>query len=248
MRVHSLDLDAFERDGYLVLPGLLDARQVRALDQWADEVAAGPDVEGGIRRYNEENLSNKTLSRVEYLRPHHAGLRSLIDTDVLIETANTLLGESAVLFKDKINYKPPGGAAFEAHQDAQAGWLDYCPFQLTCMVSIDATDSRNGCLELAPGQHHRGLIGLRGEPLRATDLRGMRFVACPTAAGDVVFFGSFVPHRSGPNNSEHPRRVLYLTYNPQSAGDYYERYFADKLKTFPPDWQRLPGEAYRYRV
>ena len=37
--------------------------------------------------------------------------------------------------------------------------------------------------------------------------------------GDAIFFDSFIPHRSYPNSTEEPRRVLYVTYNAASAGD-----------------------------
>ena len=40
--------------------------------------------------------------------------------------------------------------------------------------------------------------------------------------GDLLFFDSYVPHRSGPNRSDRPRRALYVTYNRASDGDYRE--------------------------
>ncbi|MCI0635757.1 MAG: phytanoyl-CoA dioxygenase family protein, partial [Actinobacteria bacterium] len=48
----------------------------------------------------------------------------------------------------------------------------------------------------------------------------------PTEAGDVVVFGGLLPHRSGPNTSDRPRRTLYLTYNAESCGVLYTRYYA----------------------
>ena len=71
---------------------------------------------------------------------------------------------------------------------------------------------------------------------------------CPTKAGDVVYFDSFVPHRSAPNLSETPRRVLYITYNRLSEGDHRERYYAEKRKAYPPDCERDPDKVYEYRV
>jgi ectoine hydroxylase-related dioxygenase (phytanoyl-CoA dioxygenase family) len=45
------------------------------------------------------------------------------------------------------------------------------------------------------------------------------------SAGDVVFFDSHVPHRSGPNRSTPPRRALYLTYNATSEGALRSEYY-----------------------
>jgi hypothetical protein len=66
--------------------------------------------------------------------------------------------------------------------------------------------------------------------------------------GDVLFFDSYVPQASKPNLSGTQRRVLYLTYNRASDGDHRKRYYADKRLRFPPDIDRLPGVAYRFRV
>ena len=76
----------------------------------------------------------------------------------------------------------------------------------------------------------------------------MRFVAYPSRPGDVVFFDSYVPHRSGPNLTAEARRVLYVTYNRLSEGDHRTRYYADKRKSYPPDCEREPGKPYVYRV
>ena len=56
----------------------------------------------------------------------------------------------------------------------------------------------------------------------------MTFEPSPTAPGDAIFFNALVPHRSGPNRSDRPRRVLYLTYHPAADGDQRARYFEDK--------------------
>jgi len=73
-------------------------------------------------------------------------------------------------------------------------------------------------------------------------------VPVPTGPGDVVFFDSFVPHASAPNLTANQRRVLYVTYNRASDGDHRVSYYADKRASFPPDIERLPGVAYRFRV
>ena len=118
---------------------------------------------------------------------------------------------------------------------------------ITLLLSIDAATPENGCLEIAPGQHKQGLLGPKWEPLE-DELSGVEYVACPTASGDAIFFDSFIPHRSYPNSTEEPRRVLYVTYNAASAGDHRVRYYADKRQSYPPDCERADGEQYAFRV
>jgi ectoine hydroxylase-related dioxygenase (phytanoyl-CoA dioxygenase family) len=46
--------------------------------------------------------------------------------------------------------------------------------------------------------------------------------------GDVAFFGCFMPHRSGPNRTNGPRRLLYLSYNADSeGGDQREKHYEE---------------------
>ena len=60
----------------------------------------------------------------------------------------------------------------------------------------------------------------------------MAWVAAPTAPGDILLFGSYIPHKSPVNLSNQPRRIIYLTYNAISQGDWREQYYADKREAF----------------
>lgn len=242
---------AFRRDGFVHVPGFFDPAETARITAWVDEVAAWPEAPGRHMVYYEDSLSEpgkRVVQRIEDLTPFHAVFRALYREGRMAAAVAELLGEPAVLFKDKINFKLPGGDGFKAHQDQQAGWGAYASFYVTALVGIDPATLENGCLELAAGWHDRGLVGAEWTPLGEREVAGMDFVACPTAPGDAVFFDSFAPHRSGPNLTERARRVLYVTYNRASEGDHRVRYFADKRKSFPPDIERAPGKTYVFRV
>lgn len=242
---------AFRRDGFVVLRGFFDAAQTAGIAAWCDEIAAWPETVDGHMVYYEDSLNRpgtRVIQRIEDLTPFHAGFRELMTHGRLAAAAGALLGGPAVLFKDKINFKLPGGDGFKAHQDQQAGWSAYAPYFVTALVAIDEATAENGCLELAAGWHERGLLGKEWAPLDGGETAEMDFVPCRTAPGDAVFFDSFAPHRSGPNLSGRPRRALYVTYNASAAGDHRRRYFAEKRRSFPPDVARKPGETYVFRV
>jgi len=244
-------LAAFDRDGYIMLRGLFNGPMLKRLKSAVDEVAAMPEVPGRAMFYYENSVtdpSRRVLSRVEYFADFHLWLGRFLRQGELVERAGELLGAPALLFKEKVNFKLPGGQGFEPHQDMQAGWDVYGPIHLTAMITIDAATQRNGCLEIAAGQHKRGLIGEMWKPLTEAQLAGVEFVKFPTLPGDVIFFDSFAPHRSAPNLSANGRRILYITFGRAQDGDHRDRYFADKRKNFPPDIEREPGKEYRYRV
>ena len=189
--------------------------------------------------------NQRILSRMEDIEPFHTGFSQLFTTDKMQGCVSELFGKEAVLFKDKINFKMPGGDGFKAHQDVQAGWDRYASLHITALVSIDASTLENGCLQLAPGHHKQGFIGESWKPLQEDALE---YISVPAKPGDAVFFDSFAPHRSEPNRTNSARRVLYVTYNRLSEGDHRRQYYIDKRKSYPPDCEREPDKEYVFRV
>jgi len=242
---------AFDRDGFVIVRGLFSAAEARDQSAWVDDLAARPLEIGKQMTYFEDSLrepGRRVLSRIEKFAEFHADLGALVRSPRVVEPVADLLGEEAVLFKDKINFKLPGGGGFAPHQDIQPGWDRYASYFISVMIAIDPNTIENGCLELAAGHHARGLIGRRWEPLEGRELDGVEFIAYPMAPGDAVFFDCFTPHESKPNLTDHPRRNIYLTYNRASEGDHRARYFADKRKSYPPDFERDPTATYLFRV
>jgi 2-aminoethylphosphonate dioxygenase len=242
---------AFDRDGYLVVPAMYSAEEIAELSKCIDELVACSEEVGKQMSYFENSLlepGKRILSRIEKFVDYQVGLRELAYGERMLGYVSELLGEKALLFKEKINFKLPGGGGFEAHQDIQPGWDDYCQYFISVLVTIDDSNKENGCLELASGHHKRGLLGKKWEPLKDDQLSGVEFVEYPMKPGDVAFFDCFVPHQSKPNLTSVQRRNLYLTYNRASEGDHREKYFADKRKSYPPDLEREPGKEYSFKV
>ena len=240
----------FHAAGYLVVPRLFDAGEVADIRRWTDEVQGWPEVAGRHMMYFEHPAGGqRILNRMENLLPWHDGFRRLATGEKLQGACGQLFDGPAVLFKDKINFKLPGAGGFEPHQDVQAGWSRYASLHITALVSVDHATIANGCLEMAAdfggGQ---ALIGSEWEPLGAAELAGLHWRHIEAEPGDVVFFDSFIPHRSAPNHTADARRVLYYTYNRASEGDHLVRYYADKRRSYPPDIEREAGREYRYRV
>ncbi len=247
----SRELTDFSRDGFLVVRGLYDASEIHELSEWIDEIASRRPEAGKMMAYYEESLAEKgqrILSRIEKFADYHEDLRRFVQAPKMTERVADLLGGPVALFKEKINFKLPGGAGFEPHQDIQPGWDDYAPYFISVLVTVDPSTIENGCLELSAGHHTRGMIGQKWNPLTSDELCGVTFTPYPMQPGDVVFFDCFVPHQSKPNLTGRQRRNLYLTFNRASDGDFREKYFADKRKSFPPDFEREPGKEYVFRV
>jgi len=236
------------RDGYLVVRDFFGAEQTGDILRWTRELETAPELRGRHWVYHEDSLTEpgrRLIQRIENFCPFHAGFDDLIRHGALARWTGALMGGEVVLFKEKINFKMPGGPGFKAHQDQQAGWTCYAPLFVTVLVTIDPATLENGCLEIVPGRHREGLIGDEWSPLDENDLA---LQPVPTAPGDAIFFDSFVPHASKANFTDAPRRLLYLTYNLASAGDHRAQYYADKRASFPPDVERDGSTSYVFRV
>jgi hypothetical protein len=244
-------IEDFARDGILVVSEMYSRGEIARMAQWIDDLVSRPRVAGAEMAYFEDSRAEpgkRILSRIEKFADPGTPFGEAVRERRMIEAVEALLGERAVLFKEKINFKLPGGGGFEAHQDIQPGWDDYAPYFVSVAIAIDDSTIENGCLEIARGHHTRGWLGERWLPLTEKQLEGIEFEPYPMAPGDVMFFDCYAPHRSQPNLTREQRRNVYLTYNRASDGDHRSRYFADKRASFPPDNEREAGKQYVFRV
>lgn len=75
------------------------------------------------------------------------------------ELLKDITGSEYFLFKDKINFKPPGGEGFHAHYDGifrfydgaimRDGWYEYSDAFINVLIAIDDFTIENGALEVA---------------------------------------------------------------------------------------------------
>jgi hypothetical protein len=241
-------VEQFKTHGFTLLRRAFDGDAVKRFDEWSRDLVRQPEISGRHWVYRDPSLidpSQRIITRIERISPFHDGFRQL--TMALKPPVEQLLGEPALLFKEKINFKFPGADGFKPHQDAQAGWNSYADFFVSALVCFDEATAENGCLQIVENYRHKTLAKL-WEPLTEQDLAGMRWIDLPTKPGDIIFFDSYVPHASQPNLTDGMRRIYYATYNRASAGDQMERYYADKHESFPPDIDRDPTKRYVFRV
>jgi hypothetical protein len=239
---HDLASDAafFAEHGWL-LTRTLDPEGVAQLQRWVDEVAAWPDDDGDWLHHRELTDSGPQLCRTEHLIEFHDGLRQLLTTGSLLATATSLLGQPAVLYKEKINYKLVGGAGYAPHQDAPA--YPFIDVHVSCMVAVDDATVENGCLEVVDACHHELLRTDASGCIHPEVVDALRWQAVEVPAGCTLWFHSRTPHRSGPNRSDRPRRALYPTYNALAEGDLREAYYAEKLARFHEAGGRADGKV-----
>lgn len=214
----------YAEEGFVVIPRVFSAAGVSELGAEASRLLQRSDlIDSNNIRCRWQNHCDTDECRFDCFDP-------VIDLSPVCERAarnprlldliGELYGERARLFKDKLIFKPPGALGYALHQDYIA-WKSFPRSFLTVIVAIDPCGAENGATEVFPGYHQNGCMspedGMYHQlPDDAVD--PSRRVVLALAPGDVAVFSGFTPHRSGPNRSNHWRRLLYLSYNAESDG------------------------------
>jgi ectoine hydroxylase-related dioxygenase (phytanoyl-CoA dioxygenase family) len=255
MELTSSEIEQFHQRGFIVKPGFFAPDTMRKLSDWLQGMSDGPQTGGGEARYYEKSPVNgqNILVRVEhFLGAENSIITNLLVTPEATEVIARLLGEPAVLFKEKVNFKLPGCRADKLHQDQSAGWNKYGDFFITMAVAVDDNRRDNAALSfLQSGNYKKSLMAPEWQPLSQDDppySPPEEYLLIEAKAGDAIFFDSYVPHGSPPNTSGRPRRNIYVTFNRRSAGDQRRRYYDDKWASYPPNNLGQAREDSSYRV
>lgn len=103
------------------------------------------------------------------------------------------------------------------HQDAWATTFDRPPL-LTAWTALDRATKENGCVQIIPGSHKRGIVnpdhgaGFLTDDLAALHCPDHDVVYLEVEAGEVALLHNFTLHRSGVNRTDAPRRAFSINY------------------------------------
>lgn len=228
---------------YIVFRGLL-ANQVAILGKAVDEIASWPEDMSKWLSFYEMDDPTK-LSRIENFVPFHPQLAEIINGGLVSSIVEVLMGEKPILYKERINFKSPGGGSHAAHQDGvayESGSLrqfepNTTPY-ISVLIGVDAATKSNGCFEVVESwpidkldilPMERPFVYFPNFSKIAQKVEdSLTWVSIETEPGDVIFFTERLPHRSKGNLSNERRRILYGVYNPIKEGDKREKYYQDK--------------------
>lgn len=223
-------LDFFWANGYLSLPGLFTAEEVKEMSDAADEIYNSKLVNPNNIRYDfatSEKAKERVLWKIDPFHDLHPVFRrTVFDRRILDALVSIYSGREPRLFKDKLIYKPPHSHGNGLHQDYN-WWQGYPTSLLSVSVSIDPGTEENGCTVVYPRDPRLGFVGepgtLSNEHALAADPsvtpeNAVKNIAQP---GDVLIFHAFTPHEAGPNKTDNFRRQMFLSYNDSGDGEFY---------------------------
>lgn len=256
--------EQFEEQGFVWIQGFYSPEQVMILRDWSQQIAESANLLLSISQYTGQSLKSlqqtipgtlivvpernnpEKVCRAEDLLTCYPDLNQFIN-GTITSYLTLLFNEPFVMFKDKINFKWPGGGAFPPHQDFPAFEFFGPRVHITAMVCIDEATVENGCLQIAQNWKKIKASNINQEALKMGkeilpyEVGGPnhgtiqkeiceQVIWLPILAkpGDVVFFNSFVPHYSEVNQSNVSRRAMFFTFNRLSDGEYKTSYYQTK--------------------
>ena len=253
-------IDAFRRDGFVVIPDLLTPDEVDRYGEAVTRAVQERTVDDNIP-FEEKSNYQKSFVQCMNLWEDHLDVRALTFHPRLGQAAAALMGVDGVrLWHDQALYKRAGGRQTDAHQDHP-----YWPIKevLSCTAWIPFQDAtiESGTLGYLPGTHS---VGLRkfvniffGEPeniLADPEVKDVEPVYPGVPKGSVAFHHGLTVHLAGPNMTDRDRAVHTIIYFPDgSTRGYPNAHFAvdrggidvgDKIDSdvTPVIWPRPDGD------
>jgi phytanoyl-CoA hydroxylase len=222
------EIEAYRRDGFIVVPDVLSPDQVEALRRVTDEfVRNAAAVAANDEVYDLEDSHSAAEPRVRRIKTphlHHAEYARAARHPRIVELLKDLWG--TVRFDTgKLNMKWAGyGAPVEWHQD----WAFYphTNDDLAAVgIMLDDCDLDNGPMMVIPGSHlgpvhdHHGPDGRFCGAMdpAAGEADFSRAVPCLGRAGSITVHHVRAVHGSATNFSGKPRRFLLFQYRAADA-------------------------------
>ena len=230
-KLNEQQINAFNKDGYLIVRGGLTAEETIKL--------SGIALNDDIIKKNALDLndsSGRKTRLTSWYTPGNDAYGLLTKSRRIIESVDKLLdGEAPVChFHSKLMQKEPKvGGAWEWHQDYGYWYKNEFLFpdqMISVMIAITDANKQNGCLQVIKGSHKMGRVehGFSGEQVGASQhyvdlaLKTMELVYVELKAGDALFFHSNILHRSAANLSDTARWSLISCYNRTANKAYNE--------------------------
>ncbi len=219
---------AFDRDGYVFIPGFFSTEKIDEINRQLDDVIHFMLPQNpAIRIAYEDKDDPATLKQVLDLNEHSDFFRGLMTGSEILQLAETLLDEKIIGKNVEFFDKPARvGKETPPHQDAY--YFSIKPKQaVTCWLALEEVDFENGCVSYVTGSHLKGMRA-HGRTQTAgfsqsiidygTEEDKAALVAFPAKPGDLLIHHCMCIHSAGRNATEsRSRKALGLVYFGESA-------------------------------
>ncbi|NQU38613.1 MAG: phytanoyl-CoA dioxygenase family protein [Lentisphaerae bacterium] len=221
----------FNDNGYVLLRGFFSEQEMQAMKELRDRATArageaGGSFHDGPAHYDVEPLASdptgKTmgLRKIQEAYQVEPAFREVMAQDKLLDIVEDLIGPNIYYHSSKLMCKPGnGGRRKPWHQDF-AYWSGMQPNQVTVWTAVDKATTENGCMQLIPGSHKRGLIEhhqIEDLQIQEDSLADEDILVAEMDPGDTLIFSVLTLHASDPNLSPHSRLSCIIDFDSAPA-------------------------------
>lgn len=212
-------VEFFRREGFLVIPGVLNSAELAELDSELNRIAENYKTMRRIREgfdlEPKQDSSRKlpTFRKIGGISELSPAFDRLMRHTRVMEMLTAVMGPVIELYRDVCMMKPARvGREKPWHQDS-VYWpwnpMDLC----SAMTALDDAGPENGCLQVIPRTHFTEVQHYGKElQIDIDDEMQSRTKYVPLKAGDTLLFHSLLLHASEPNVSDQDRRVCIMSY------------------------------------
>lgn len=220
--------EAYDRDGYVFIPGFLSADDMREL---TDKLAAyRRDIVPGLppqRAVYQDPNESESLVQLFYMDQYDPYFSNLLNDSKFRQLSEVVLGDKVIPQNLEFFNKPPTiGKPTPPHQDNYYFMLSP-PRAATLWLALEDVDAENGCVRYVKGSHLNGMrshgrtktVGFsQGMTDFGTEADWANEVALPAKPGDLIIHHSMTVHwADGNKSSSRSRQALGFIYFAESA-------------------------------
>jgi len=204
--------------------------------------------------YEKISKNKKKLRRIEKITDYSKEAKKIIYSKEILNFINFLNNKKNVIFKDKLNFKYPGGEGYLPHIDGhfywkkkdskiQNGWKLYANTFTNFVIPLEKSNIDNGCLYVS-NKNNTKILGnnwkkitdnlIKNTPnIKKKYLNKFKFKPAILDQGDILFFDWKCAHKSKKNYSNKSRMIFYATFcsNEKKIRNVRNKYYLDKLKS-----------------
>jgi ectoine hydroxylase-related dioxygenase (phytanoyl-CoA dioxygenase family) len=204
-------LEAFEADGWAILPRVLDAAQVAQARAALVAAAEASEALGYPTRIDALDPGGRNI-RVYDLLERDPVFADLVTHPAVLPYVDALLDHDLSVSNFTANIALPGSGSMNAHNDQSTVMPEPWPtrFTMNAIWCLDDVDEGNGATRYLPGSHRFTCFAEVPDDPKA----GM--VAWEAAAGSVILMDGRLWHTSGANTSADRERAMAFAFYARS--------------------------------
>lgn len=239
----KVDLNFYHKNGYIIIRGLLDPAEVQAIQDFKKQIDREVvDADGDFQKngahfnferkdINAQSFSNASAVRCGVLRKIQEVyfldeiFRKVCTSKKVLDVVEEIIGPTIYYHSSKLMYKGAGGRKKPWHQDF-AYWKSLNSKQVTVWYAIDKATKENGCIQVLPGSHKRGLVPHFGDEAQFNPedhFKANEIIFAEMSPGDVLFFDVLTFHASDANLSKNDRLSAILNFQSALGEKEYNR-------------------------